>query len=58
MFRKAFGLRIFASTIRKLGECTVLPHRITLSDVEPIFTPAYRRSEKEREEIRKETAEV
>ena len=57
-FRKAFGLRIFASTIRELGECTVLPHRITLSDVEPIYTPAYRRSEKEREEIRKEIAEM
>ncbi len=50
--------KIFANTIAELGACNLLPHKITLSDSEPVYTPPYRKSLKERKELNEIIAEL
>ena len=56
--KKVFNMRIFASTIRELEECTLLLYQLHLTDYKPIYTPPYRKSEKERLIERKEVEEM
>ena len=45
---------MFANDIATLGACSVREHRIMTQDAFPIYLPPYRKSEKERQEIKKE----
>ena len=45
---------LFAHTYQELGECRISRHVINTVDARPIFCYPYRRSQFEREEIRKE----
>jgi predicted aspartyl protease len=45
---------IFANDYNKLGSCTVGVHTLTTVNEKPIYVPPYRKSYKEREEIKEE----
>jgi hypothetical protein len=45
---------IFANDYEKLGSLTVGVHTITTDNAKPIYVPPYRKSYKEREEIKEE----
>ncbi len=48
----------FAYDVKDLGECTLLKHKIVLTDDIPVYTPPYRKSEAERVEIKKQVDEM
>ena len=47
-----------AKDISQLGKCTILKHTINLVDNTPVFIPAYRKSQFEREEMKKQINEM
>jgi hypothetical protein len=49
---------IFANDYNKLGSCTVGMHTITTDNEKPIYVPPYRKSYKEREEIKEEVIKM
>ncbi len=59
MFEKFKGniKRVVATDIKSLGTCKDFTHKIRTTSETPIFTPPYRKSQAEREEINKQCDE-
>jgi hypothetical protein len=47
--------KYIAKEVSELGKCSVVKHVITTTDDIPVFIPAYRKSQAEREEIKRQT---